>query len=229
MQGELLDMVAPTDPWLVEVLDGTPYLTDTAMYFGVYVARATSQEALEQGRVADLPAVYFYTAAGEEGPLLPGPIAGLYTLPSEQYGGWYVEQTYLDVKSGTVASWQGSAELLQPSYAIVERPHIYPLGVPLVLDFANQGFASGVAAVIDSDGVVTWTNDPASITEMYQQNARPASSVEIPAEAFPAAGDYAVGLAACVRTFDSDLDQLEPELTALRAGRMQFWRIEITE
>jgi hypothetical protein len=229
LQGELIDMAPPTDPWLVGVLGGTPYLTDSAISFGVYVTRATSPAALEQGLVADLPAVYFYTAANEEGPLLPGPAVGLYSLPSELYGGWYVEQTRLDVESGKVAGWQGAAQLLQPTFAIVYVPRSAPLGQPLVLDFADQGFTSAVATVVDATGTVTWTNDPGSVTEMYKENALSVSSVEIPADAFPAAGDYAVGLAACARTFDSDLEGLERDLTALRAGRMQFWRIEIDE
>ena len=226
LQAELIEVSQPTDPWLAARVTGSPF-PPPGSTLQLYVARARDPDGLEAGLVSDLrPGIFSY--AGYHYELVPGSLAGSYEWRDKQGLAFdYLEGTDLRFESDEVGPWDGDAAVFQPSSARVDVPEFLAFGSDLTLDYGNQGFTSNVAIVLDEAGIVTWSNEPHSIDSMYASNKVEVSSVTIPAEAFPTAGDYAVGLAGCTRTTSADLTALDPALTAVRAGRIAYWRVSV--
>lgn len=225
LQGQLIELSMPADPWIAERLAGTAFAPPGAL-LTLYVSRATTPDELEAGLLPGLDP-HLWTSDNYDWWFDPSDDGRYDVVPELRYVFHYDEHTSSDVLTGVVDGWEGKARLYLPTYALVGVPEEIALGVGLTLDIADQGFGSGVAVVVDADGAMTWTNDPADISGMYSANASHVTSVEIPASAFPVAGAFVVGFAAATRTFASDLRDLHPELSAVRAGRMAFWRVDV--
>jgi hypothetical protein len=118
------------------------------------------------------------------------------------------------------------AEVQMPWPPVVAVPAEHPAGQPLLLDFGGQGYQSLVALVFDANGGVTWSNDPASEADMREALQSTELGVfEVPASALSIRGTVFLGLAPCGHNAPQDLDGLDPALTRLRAGKMEFWKV----
>ncbi len=223
LQGQLVEVSPPTDPWIAGIVASSPF--PPGGHVRLYLSRSTTLEGIEAGLVVDgRPGVF--TSDGLYGTLRPDETDGSYALSEYEASLFsYFEGDFVRFESAGVAPVEGTALVFQPSYAIVSVPETTALGSDLALDYADQGFSSNVAVVLDASGTVTWSNDPDSLGAMLASNQVEAPTLTIPADAFPTAGDYVVGLAACTPTFPTDLVNLVPELTGIRAGRMAFWKV----
>lgn len=225
LQGQVIEIAVPEDPWIAERLVGTPY-TAPGELLTLYYSLADSADELTDGLLPGLePQMWrsdYYNWWFQ-----PSDDGSYILAPALRGALDYDEHTTLEILSGVIEGREGAATVYLPTYATVGAPEVLALGAGLSFDFANQGFASGVAVVIDADGAVTWANSPETVDEMYSANATTMTSLEIPATAFPRAGAFVVGFAAATRTFASDLRDLHPELSAVRAGRMAFWRVDV--
>jgi hypothetical protein len=224
--GQAIGASDPEDSWLAAVVANGPFALPGAV-LRLYVSQASSVAGIEAGMIDGLhPRVN--TVENLQLPLVAGGEPGLYVLREgyDAYFPWGAGGHALWTP-GEIDGHDGSASVQQPTVPILEVPEILAAGTPLVLDYAHQAFTSSVAVVLDADGSVTWSSDPAGVSALRLAITVDAGSVAIPAEAFPVPGDYAVGLAACTRTFPTDLTDLDPDLTAIRAGLMTWWKLTV--
>jgi hypothetical protein len=227
LQGELIGAPdLPLDPWVASIAALSPIPPPSAV-LQLYISRATTEDSLQGGLLGGL-APTMTTVLGGSGSLVPGPIEGSYVLP-DRYEADYVwgGGGTVEIATGKIDGWNGSASLYQPASLAAGIPESMPQGAPLAVDYPGEGFTSSVAVVLDATGAVTWTNDPSNVTDLFAQNQASTTSLVIPPAAFPSAGDYVVGLAACTPTHSANLTELEPELTAVRACRMEYSKLTI--
>lgn len=223
LQGQLLDVPAQADPWIAEVLAGTPW-GDPGVRGSVWVT-APPEPGVPPAPVDGL-APTISTFNERSWLLRPAGTPGRYDLAPVSDMPW-VPFDAMEVRSGAVGAWDGLANALVPADAQIWQERALPLGGALVLEWGRQGYQSAVAVVVDASGAVTWTDDPADLDALVAANTRGADRTTIPAAAFPAPGAYAVGIAPCVRTYADDLVALDPAASAVRVGRMVFWRVEV--
>ncbi len=217
VQGQLLDVPVQADSWIAGVLAGTPW--------GAAGVRGTVWVSVGADGVNGLTPT-LTTKDDAVWPLVAAAEVGRYDLPVEAGFAW-IPFTEADVRPGAIDAWDGVASAYMAGDALVYVAPKLPLGADLELLWGGQGFHSAVAVVVDAAGTVTWTDDPADRDGLANANAIDTDRTLIPAAAFPAVGDYAVGLAPCVRTFPNDLVQLDPGSSAVRAGQMTFRRVQV--
>ena len=92
------------------------------------------------------------------------------------------------------------------------------------IDLTGQEFDSALVIVMLADGGVTYSNQPDGIREFYDftHGSELVTTVEIPAEAFPSNGVYAIGVAGLTHTVAEDLTEMNTALTSIMAGKMVF-------
>ncbi|MCB9690909.1 MAG: hypothetical protein H6736_03755 [Alphaproteobacteria bacterium] len=99
---------------------------------------------------------------------------------------------------------------------------VHPIGSPLVLPIDTPDVERVLAFVLDGSGEVVWSNEPGDIEEVFRFLHGPVTAeLTLPAEAFPTAGAYAVGLAGLSLADAGDLDGLNTALTSVAAGRLE--------
>lgn len=217
LQGELVEVTLPADPWLAGVV--------AVSEWGAPGTRITLHVSEGAEPVSGLSPQVVNVAA--EAWTLAEVVPGRYELAADQQAGFgWTPFTEADVQPGAIGAWDGVASAYMPAYAIPYVPSSVVAGSPLTVDFGKQGFHSGLAVVLDGTGATTWTDAPVTLADLVAVNATDVQEVTIPGSAFPAPGEYVVGLAGCVRTLPVDLDQLDPG-SAVRAGRMAFWRVYV--
>ena len=223
IQGEIIEVTTPTDPWIAAAIAST-YWGGPGTRVTLYVSDAAANSGIGDGLVEGLSprAITVDNAEWE----LTESSTGRYDLAADlQTAFTWAPFTEVEFRPGIVRDWDGAANAYLPAYPVVYVPPIGSLGADLTFDLGQQGYHSALAVVIDDSGAITWTNAPVDASEMEQTNANTDGIATIPALAFPTAGDYVIGLAASVRTTPNDLEELDPTRTAIRAGRMMFWRI----
>ncbi|MCO4743325.1 MAG: hypothetical protein KC912_00965 [Proteobacteria bacterium] len=146
--------------------------------------------------------------------------AGLYTLAG---GGltYEAESTWnLDI---AVEGTSASAALHLPVEPTFTLPAL-AANTAIDIDLTGQGFDSALVIVMEAGGAVTYSNQPEGIREFYEftHGGEAVTVVEVPGEAFPNNGFYAVGVAGLTHTVAEDLTEMNTALTSIMAGKMVF-------
>jgi hypothetical protein len=123
-----------------------------------------------------------------------------------------------------------TAALTLPPPANVDVPTERVRGQDLTLDLLGMGYESALVVVAGDSGSITYTNEPATIGDIYNMTHGSAEleSVTIPDSAFPENSGYLVGVAGMKHTTASDLDGMNTALSSIMMGNMEFYPIATT-
>ncbi len=219
-QGIILGVQEPDDQRLAEMLDKSDF--DSGTGISVFLADAASAGEAENAPVSGASV----TVLGTDTMVADEDATGLYTIPptpdSLPYvvdDAWEVQVAIQDVEEVSTIG-----VTLPPVATVVVPLEHAPLQL-LELDFTGQAFDSAFIVVVDQGGVVTYTNEPTDISDVLAmtQSAEPITLVEIPAEAFPTEGAYAVGVAGMLHSEGADVENMNTLLSSLMAGKMRFY------
>ncbi|MFT4626822.1 MAG: hypothetical protein ACI8PZ_005502 [Myxococcota bacterium] len=216
VQGIVLHLEPPDDALLAAaVADAaiTPGLTAT-----VFVADARTAEELDQavsGAAVRLQGVA--AAEGDPGIFSVWPDDGLtYRAGAE----WVL-------KVETDAGAEGTLKVTLPQPVPVEVPEEHEAGTPMRIDLAGLGYDSALAYVFDTDGGITWTNQPTNALEVFDltQSSADVKALEIPGSAFPDESIYAVAVAGMRHSTSEQVDGVNTFLSNLMAGQMDLYPV----
>ncbi|TNE87401.1 MAG: hypothetical protein EP330_18210 [Deltaproteobacteria bacterium] len=179
----------------------------------LFLADAASVTEIENAPVTDATVfIHGEEASGGEG--------GLYTyagsgLTYEEGATWN-----LDVD---VADTSARAALHLPQEPTFTAPTL-TANTAVTVDLTGQGFNSALVVVLEATSGLTYSNQPTGIREFYDftHGGDDVTTVEIPAEAFPGDGVYAIGIAGLVHTVGDDLTEMNTGLTSIMSGKMVF-------
>lgn len=138
---------------------------------------------------------------------------------------WTITSTVPDRVNGPDV---GVAHVVLPPAPDVTIAQQHDANTKIDVDLSGQGFSSSVVAVIDTQsGTVTYSNEPMSITDVYDMTRGNADVgvVTIPASAFPNQSVYAVGIAGLTHTSSAELDNMNTAISAIAAGKMRMFPV----
>ncbi len=211
VEGMVLGVEANEDTDSFDLSD-TPYGEGTSLTS--FLAEADSVANLSEAPVAGASLMLEGVAATET-------VAGSYniapgTLEYVEGAEWVLEATIEDELS--------TVTLALPPESGVAVPEVHDADTAMTLDFSGEGVHAALIVVMSTDGEVTWSNQPSTITEFYDfsHGADTATTVEIPAEAFPSEALYAVGVAGMMHTTADSFDNVNTVLSSVVAGKMVF-------
>lgn len=179
----------------------------------LFLADAANVNEIENAPIDDATvSVHGAEAAGGGG--------GLYTVVGEGLTYEAGAAWNLDVD---VADTAARAVLNLPAEPTFTLPALVT-NTPVTLDLSGQGFNSALVVVIEATSGVTHSNQPDGIREFYDftHGGDDVTTVEIPAEAFPGNGVYAIGVAGLVHTTSDDLSEMNTGLSTIMSGKMVF-------
>ncbi len=166
----------------------------------------------------------------DEIPAYEGDEGGMYTIepnlgiPYEVGANWDVEIDRF--RDGTEIS-AISVEL--PPVAVVDLPDVHDLATPLIVDLSGQGFTAVLVLVMSDTGVITYSSKPETVEDLlyFTKGTIEMSSYEIPGEAFPAPGAYAIGVAGMDHSDASSIVNLNTFASSMMAGKMPFGAVVV--
>ncbi len=103
-------------------------------------------------------------------------------------------------------------------------------GQAMNVNLGGQDFDGMLVVVLDLDGGVTFSNEPSSITDLYDfayGSSDDQLSVEIPGGAFQETGAYAVAVAGTKNSEVDDMDEVNTALSTLIAGKFRFYPVSV--
>lgn len=111
-----------------------------------------------------------------------------------------------------------------PAAASFEVPSGLPSGEGVTIDLTGQGFDGAFVVVVRADGEITFDNRPETPRAFYDfTRGDPATTIDIPAEAFDEGAVFAIGVAGIRSTTGRDaVDAMNTALSTLMAGQMVF-------
>lgn len=178
----------------------------------LFLADAANVNEIDQAPVTDASVTL-------EGVEASGGEGGLYAIAQGlSYAAgtsWTLDVDVADTSASAVVDLPPPASYTLPALAV---------DTPITIDLTGQGFNSALVVVIRATEGVTYSNKPEGIREFYDftHGGDEVTTVEIPAEAFPDNGAYAVGVAGLVHTTAEDLTEMNTGLTAIMSGEMVF-------
>ena len=179
----------------------------------LFLADAASVTEIENAPVTDATVfIHGEEATGGEG--------GLYTAAG---GGLVYEDNATWNLQVDVADTSATAALHLPGEPTFTLPAL-TANTAVTLDLTGQGFNSALVVVLEGTSGVTYSNQPEGIREFYEftRGTDEITTVEIPADAFPGDGVYAVGVAGLVNTTSDDLTEMNTGISAIMSGKMVF-------
>ncbi len=192
-------------------LSGTEFEPGTG--FTAFLADAASLNDLESAPISGAT-VSVEGAAGEM--VAPG---------SYNYAG---DLAYVDgadwTMSVTVGGDTASAAFTLPPAANITLDSQHSANTALTVPLSGQPFDNALVVVIDVEsGDLTYSNEPESITELYEfMQATGPSDEAIPASAFPSESMYALGITGITKTESDDLTDMNTALSNVSAGKMKL-------
>lgn len=220
-QGIVLGVQEPDDPALADIVSTTDLGKGTAVT--VFLADAANAEEIESAPVSGAQV----TVDGSDVVDATEQEAGVYSvdpgvLAYKVDDVWTVEVQVEGEKE------VGLIPVLLPAAADLDPPSQIEPGTDVALDFSGMGFASALVVVLNSQGDVTWTNEPDSASEVLgiTQSEGDLTELVVPgADAFPKDDLYALGVAGMVHSKDTDIENMNTVLSSLMAGKMRFYGV----
>lgn len=226
VQASILAVQDPQDPTLGPLLANSPFAPGTTAT--VFVADASDPAGMENSPVAG-------AHVDVEGVVLDEKEDGLYAFtpdrgPQYEVGAAWVLTVDRSDEEGertAVVELPAPAEDVLPATGVGGSVE-HAMNTPLTIDLSGRGYASSIIAVIGPDGDLEYSNNPETITDLYEaMQSEDAGSFEVPADAFTEPGLYAVGIAGLQHTTAEDLDGLNTVISKVRAGEMVFWPVQV--
>ncbi|TVQ92992.1 MAG: hypothetical protein EA397_05745 [Deltaproteobacteria bacterium] len=183
---------------------GTAFLADAGNVADLENAPISGAEVWMQAEVLD-----------EAGP-------GAYTLAPGAMA--YAAGQEWSLRVSTGGNREASARISLAPAADFELPLVHPAEASLTINLTDQGFDGAFVVVNDAEGNITFDNRPQGIREFYDfTRGEPAGIIEIPGEAFPDAGPYAVGVAGIQTTTGRDnMERMNTALSSMMSGNLVF-------
>jgi len=190
---------------------------DSGMGFTAFLADAAQVADLANAPITGATVSLHGVAADDQG-------EGVYTYAGTDLT--YAEGETWQVKvdlAGDVAT----ASVTLPPTVTVTIPQQHDANADLTVALAGQDYATALVVVYDLQAkAVTFSNEPKSISEVYQFTRGDAvEDIIIPGSAFAASSVYAVGVAGLNHTTAADLDQMNSALSSIMAGQMKFYPV----
>jgi len=199
----------------------------------------------EQASDADLPDEYsegagatvFLADAADVADLENAPISGADvslrgTAVSETGPGAYAlqpgELSYEAGSTWTLTVGLGgdtaTADIVLPPGADFTVPETHTANQGITVDLTGQEFDGAFVVVVDEEGSVVYDNRPEDIRGLYDlTRGEPATTVDVPGQAFPEPGAYLVGVAGIrTTTGRADLEGMNTVLSTMMAGQLVF-------
>ena len=183
---------------------GTAFLADAGNVADLENAPISGAEVLMQGEELDESGPGAYTLA-------PG------TLPYAAGQDW-------SLRISTGGNREASARIALAPAADFDLPLVHSAGSGLNIDLTGQGFDGAFVVVNDAEGNITFDNRPEGIREFYDfTRGEPAGLIEIPGDAFPDAGPYAIGVAGIQTTTGrANMERMNTALSTMMSGNLVF-------
>jgi hypothetical protein len=221
--GQILEIPEPDDPVLQEALARAELLPGTEATFfladALLGAPSLEDAALPGGAVTLLTSQAFPTV--DEGD-------GYYTLLADEGPPWVTGATWsVEVSHGPES---GTLQVMLPGAPELILPPQHQANTALVVDLTGLDVDSAVVIVVSDAGDIVFSNEPQTVDEFAEVAARPdlPDAVTIPADVFAEPGLYGVALAAYDHAPPDDFSGVNPELSALMAGRMTVMPLPVT-
>ena len=226
LQASILAVQDPQDPTLGPLLENSPFAPGTAGT--AFLADASSPSEMENSPVEG-------ATVDVEGDPMPEKEAGFYAITPDagpQYDVGALWTITIDRGDGE-GPRTATVELPAPAENVLDATGIggsvnHTAGTELSIDLTGRGYASSIVAVIGPDGELAYSNQPETLTELYDaMQSEEAGEFTIPATAFAEPGLYAVGIAGLNNTKADDLDGLNTVISKVRAGQMNFYPVNV--
>ncbi|NCG19761.1 MAG: hypothetical protein GWP91_12200 [Rhodobacterales bacterium] len=219
-QGLILGVQEPEDQSVADILANSEF--DSGTNVSIFLADASSASAAADAPVSDAVVTILGTDTLnvlEESPGLYATPPTSNTLPYAAGDSWEVQVVIEGMED------MSSISVTLPPAAQLNIPLDHAPLTAMILDFTDQEFDSAFVVVINQDGAITFTNEPTDISDVLAitQGAEPITQVEIPADAFPAEGLYAIGVAGMDHSLRLDVQNMNTALSTLMAGKMEFY------
>ena len=221
-QGLILGVDEPDSPQIQGFLEGTDFSTGTAVsiFLGDANNVANIADAPIIGAIVTIDSGPAVVAANADG-------SGVYTVAPDASGLTYVVDAVWDIYLDTGREDIGVASPLLPPAAWPDVPVQHTTLAPMNIDLTGMGFDSSLIVVIDSNGALTFSNEPTSPQEVYDASTGDdkVGLEVIDASAFPFAGVYAVGVAGLLKTDADQESSINTVLSSFMAGKMEFYAV----
>lgn len=221
VQGTLLGVEAPETEDLD--LSDSPLAGARATFF---LADATSVDDLESAPVTNADAS------------LEGESIGAVTVRHVGSGAYTVAPTegldYVDAEDWDFVVDRGGetslATIRLPNAPTLDAPSAWTPSTAMDVGVSGGNYDSLLALVVSlPSGEVTWSNEPEDIRGVYEltHDGGDTTGLTVPAEAFPTAGVYALGVAGMRNTEAADLDGFNILLSNVMSGKMRVVRVDV--
>jgi hypothetical protein len=220
VQASILGVQEPTDPNVATLIAATSFAPGTTAT--VFLADASNPDEMEDSPItgASVSVEAVSLTEGEPGLYTAAPDTG---PPYDAGVSWS-----LSIDDG--ASHSASLVLPAPAADVFGTDAVvsHALGSPLSVPLGGLGFASSIVVVIGPSGTPTFSNNPETITELYEATkSEDVGTIEIPGDAFSEAGLHAVGVAGMEHSVADGLTDLNTILSKVRAGEMVFTPVDV--
>ena len=161
---------------------------------------------------------------------------GSMQLMEEEQGVWATDANAAFVyHPGEVyAIHRDGAEILRATAAGAANlaiPGTHPAGTSMAVDASDQDFDALMGVVLNlTSGEMTWSKAPDSPGAAYDLLiADPSLAYDIPADAFPTAGVYAVGMAGLQTNKPEEVTDVNALASLMGTGVLHFHKVVVTE
>ena len=217
--------------------DLTNPLVTQALVLGVQPPDETSEVDLPSEYSEGTAATVFLADAAEVDDLENAPISGATVLVETEelsdlgQGAYGMEPGPLAYASGstwtvsvTLSGDTATAAVDLPPAATFDVPETQTVNTGLTIDLSGQEYDSAIVVVLDQEGEVVYDNTPQDVKALYDfTRGDSATTVDIPAEAFPQVGPYLIGVAGIRTTTGRDsIEGMNTALSTMMAGQLRF-------
>lgn len=215
--------VEPPDSELID-LDQTPFGEGASAK--VFLARADSLSNLEDNLVSGAT-VTLISASNGGGFVLEDQGDGTYTGKGSDGLSYEAEDVTIKAEDddGVHSLSVGAPQATDASIAST-----HGAGQPMSIDLSDQDYDGALVVVLDLDGGITFSNQPETVTELYDfayGDGGDLLHVEIPGAAFEQPGVYAIGVAGTRNSAPEDMTDINTALSTLIAAKFRFYPVEV--
>jgi hypothetical protein len=164
------------------------------------------------------------------------PGGGTATLAEAEQGVWATQSnTAFVYQPGEVyAIHRDGSEILRATAAAaadLEIPTTHAMATTMAVDASDQDFDALMGVVLNlTSGEMTWSKAPDSAGAAYELLiADPSLAYDIPAEAFPTPGNYAIGLAGLQTNKPDEVTDVNSLASLMGTGVLHFHKVVVTE
>lgn len=188
---------------------------DEGTTMNLFLARANDVTEIESAPVVDATVTIDGVEANMETDGLY--VVGPGNLEWSEGSSWDIEATFPEAPTAT-------ATVTLPQAATFTLP-VLVQDTPITIDLTGQGFDSALVVVFEAGSGLTYSNEPTTAREFYDfthTGGEVVTTLEIPGDAFPEPGFYAVGVAGLAHTTADDLLEMNTALSTVTSGKMVF-------